>query len=75
MGYWKRHPKKEGEEALQKIAALGWRIENPPRYYTIKCPCGDHQKRVHLTPSNPRHYDEAVRYAKRTCRPGQEEEP
>ncbi|WP_236567884.1 MULTISPECIES: hypothetical protein [unclassified Nocardiopsis] len=47
LGYWRKHPRKDGQDALQKIHELGRRIEDPPTYYTIKCPCGEHQRQVH----------------------------
>lgn len=53
MGYWKRHQSKDIEKVLDEYHAAGWRIEDPPKYYTVKCPCGDHQRTVHLTPSGP----------------------
>jgi hypothetical protein len=75
VGYWKKHQKPEGEEALQQIAELGWRIEDPPKYYTVKCPCGDHQRQVHLTPSNPYYFRQAVRWAQKVCSAEPKEEP
>lgn len=72
LGYWKKHPKKEGEDALEEIAAMGWRVEDPPTYYTVKCPCGAHQRQIHLSPSNPNYWNEAVRWAKRVCPPEEE---
>ncbi|WP_409494952.1 hypothetical protein [Amycolatopsis sp. cmx-11-12] len=24
---------------------------DPPTYYTVRCPCGQHQRWIHLTPS------------------------
>ncbi|GAA0542993.1 hypothetical protein GCM10009546_01310 [Actinomadura livida] len=74
MANWKKHPKKEGEEALQRIAAMGWCVENPPTYYTVKCPCGLHQRQIHLTPSNPHYFRQAVSWCKRICSPAGPEE-
>lgn len=74
LGYWRKHPRKEGEEALRQIAELGWRIENPPTYYTIKCPCGNHQRQVHLTPANPNYWNQTVRFVRRVCPPEQKED-
>lgn len=78
MANWKKHPKKEGEEALRKIAVLGWRVEDPPRYYTVKCPCGSHQRQIHLTPSNPNYFRQAVSWCRSICPPvdsGENDEP
>lgn len=50
--YWKRHQKKELEAVLQEFHEAGWTVLNPPRYYTVRCPCGEHQRQIHLTPSS-----------------------
>ncbi|GAA1782386.1 hypothetical protein GCM10009834_47600 [Streptomonospora arabica] len=63
--YWEKHPKKDGREVLHEFDRLGWRIEDPPKYFTVYCPCGDHMTHIHLTPSNPRHWEERLRWAKR----------
>lgn len=65
MGYWRKHPKKDGEALLEEFDRQGWRIKNPPTYYSVRCPCGAHQRQVHLTPSNPRHWQQALNWAKR----------
>lgn len=48
---WKKAARKEIEELLRKYNAAGWTIEDPPKYYTVRCPCGRHQRWIHLTPS------------------------
>jgi hypothetical protein len=50
-----RHQNKELEAVLQEAEAKDWRVDRPsPRgYFRMRCPCGLHQRRVHLTPSNP----------------------
>jgi len=65
MGYWRRHPRKELEEVLAAFHAAGWRIEDAGIYYRVKCPCGDHQRSIHLTPSNPRYGRQAVNWMRR----------
>lgn len=67
MGRWKRHPRKDLERVLEEFAAHGWRIEDPPKYYRLRCPCGKHSRWLHLTPSNPRYGQEALQWAKRAC--------
>lgn len=67
MGYWQRHPRKELEQVLEQFDALGWRIDDPPTYYRLRCPCGRHMRWLHLTPSNPNYGNEALQWAKRTC--------
>lgn len=63
--YWQKHPKKEGEDALAEFDELGWQIVDPPKYYTVKCPCGEHMTHLHISPSNPNHWKERLRWAKR----------
>lgn len=74
VGYWRRHPKREGQDALEEIHRLGWRIIDPPTYYTVRCPCGEHQRQIHLTPSNPNYWKQAVQHVKRVCPPEAKEE-
>lgn len=50
--YWAKHPKKELEALLGEFHEAGWRIKDPPKYYTVYCPCPlRHKTYVHLTPS------------------------
>ena len=67
VGTWKRHPRKDLERVLEEFAAHGWRIDDPPKYYRLRCTCGRHSRWLHLTPSNPRYGQEALQWAKRTC--------
>ena len=62
MGYWKKHQDKDLEKVLEVFDQHGWRIEDPPKYYRVKCPCGDHQRSIHLTPSNPNYGQQALRW-------------
>ena len=67
-GYWKRHPRKEMEALLGEFHAAGWTITDPPKYYTVKCPCGSHMRWIHLTPSNPNYAQDALHWLRRqTC--------
>lgn len=61
----KKHPKKEGRWVLDELERLGWWIDDPPKYFTAYCPCGDHMTQIHITPSNPRHWQERLNWAKR----------
>jgi hypothetical protein len=65
VGYWKKHPKKELEVVLQEYDKHGWTIENPPKYYTVKCPCGAHMRWIHLTPSGRGYGKNALAWAQR----------
>ena len=63
VGYWKKHQKKDMEAVLQEFHEAGWRIEDPPTYYQVKCPCaGKHKRSVHLTPSNPNYAKDTRRW-------------
>jgi hypothetical protein len=59
MGYWTKHPKKEGEDLLKEFHDHGWRVTRDKRYYVCWCPtdCGQHFKTVHLSPSSPYHWN------------------
>jgi len=47
-----KHPRKELEAILVVIEDEGaWRVDKPGKYYRCRCPCGQHSKYVHLTPS------------------------
>lgn len=48
-----KHPKKELEKVLLAAEAQGWRVEKTRKYYKMYCPCGEHIKTVHLSPSDP----------------------
>lgn len=67
VGYWKRHPRKDLERVLEEFHLRGWRIENPPKYYKVMCPCGSHYRWIHLTPSSPYYGGHALTWAKRVC--------
>lgn len=43
----------------------GWRIEDAVTYYRVKGPCGDHQRSIHLTPSNPNYSRQALNWLRR----------
>jgi len=69
---WTRHPKKDGQRVLDEFAKAGWRIDNPPKYYRVRCPCGSHLRYIHLTPSNPQYWTEALAWLHRQpCYPEQ----
>jgi len=60
--HWKKHPRKEIEALLGEFCEADWRVEDPPTYYRVKCPCGDHQRSIHLTPSDPNYAKNALRW-------------
>jgi hypothetical protein len=64
LGYWKKHPKKELEAALRTLHEHGYKILDPPRYYTVRCPCGAHQRQVHLTPSGGYYANHVLQWAR-----------
>jgi len=65
MGYWRKHPKKELEDVLNLFHQAGWAVLDPPTYYTVRCPCGAHQRWVHLTPSGVNYGKNAVAWLRR----------
>jgi hypothetical protein len=65
MGYWRKHPRKDLEEVLVIFYEAGWLIEDSGRYHRVKCPCGEHQRSIHLTPSNPDYGRQALNWLRR----------
>lgn len=47
-----RHPIQELEKILQDAESKRWDVRKGKKYYRMRCPCGDHQKSVHLTPTS-----------------------
>ena len=39
---------------MRDLERAGWRVERR-RYFLAKCPCGQHLKTIHLTPSGSRY--------------------
>ena len=58
--YWKKPSRKDIGALLGEFHEAGWTIEDPPKYYRVKCPCGLHQRWIHLTPSNPQYAKNAL---------------
>ncbi len=48
-----KHPVKELEALLREAEGRHWRVERGGRYFKMYCPCGQHKKTVHLSPSDP----------------------
>jgi hypothetical protein len=65
MSYWRRHPRKELQDVLVAFHEASWRVEDSGTYYRVKCPCGNHQRSIHLSPSNPNYGREALRWMRR----------
>ncbi len=63
--YWKRHQKPELQKVLEAFDEAGWEIIDPPKYYTVRCPCGSHMRWIHLTPSNPNYGKQALTWMRR----------
>ena len=72
--YWRRHPRKDLEPVLGEFHEAGWTIHDPPTYYTVKCPCGDHMRQIRLTPSNPNYGRDALKWLYRQSCYGRAEE-
>ena len=67
MGYWKRHQRKDLEAVLEEFDRMGWRIESTKKYYKLLCPCGQHKRWFHLTPSGTNYGRDALSWARATC--------
>jgi len=60
--YWSKHPKKDLEAVLAEFDAAGWKVDDPPTYYRVRCPCGKHMRWIHLTPSGARYGKNALHW-------------
>jgi hypothetical protein len=60
-----RHQRKELEDVLQLVESRGWRVEKSKGYFRIKCPCGNHQRTVALTPSGGYYVNHLVAWLRR----------
>lgn len=66
----RRHPRKDGRDALRVLKSLGWNADDPDGskgYFKLKCSCGKHITWLHLTPSNPNYFKERIAHCRRTC--------
>lgn len=64
MGYWVK-ARKDVEALLEEYHRARWRIKNPPKYYSVLCPCGLHQRQIHRTPSDPNYCKNALAWGQR----------
>ena len=48
-----RHPKPALEAVCGEAEAAGWRITRGSIYFKAYCPCGQHKRSIHLSPSDP----------------------
>lgn len=60
--YWRKASRKEIECLLGEFHDAGWTIIDPPKYYTVRCPCGQHQRWIHLTPSSAAYVKNALQW-------------
>ncbi len=66
----RRHPRKEGRDAIEELKSIGWiadETSGSKGYFRLKCSCGQHISWLHLTPSNPNYFRERVSHCRRTC--------
>ncbi len=61
-----KHQVKELEDLLKEAEDKGWTVTRRKRYFSMRCPCGKHQRGVHLTPSDPNYERNARGWLKRT---------
>lgn len=66
----RRHPNKDIEKVLVEAEAHGWRFDTSGKvYWRALCSCGnrDHQRSVHLTPSDPNYPKNLAHWFRRMC--------
>ena len=58
--------KQDYREAVEWVRAQGWRVDEERDGYPMAfCKCGKHHRSIHLTPSNPRYYQQLRNWVKR----------
>ncbi|WP_211261535.1 hypothetical protein [Pseudonocardia acaciae] len=63
-----KHPDKDIERLLCALESAGWDVEKGRKYFKALCPCGTHQKWVHLTPSSSSYLKNLTGWLRRnTC--------
>ncbi len=63
-----KHPDKDLEALLRSLESAGWRVEKGRKYFKGYCPCGDHKKTIHVTPSDPGYRRHLIGWLRReTC--------
>jgi hypothetical protein len=62
-----KHPNKDLEALLRYAEAQKWRADKPGAYFRLLCPktCKQHQRRIHLTPSDPNYELNARKWLER----------
>ena len=62
-----RHP--DGETILRSLESQGWTLTGGGKqHFRAKCPCGQHMKSIHTTPSDPNYYRKLrTRLKNHTC--------
>lgn len=63
--YWQKAKNKDIGQLLKLFDEAGWAIDDPPTYYRVRCPCGDHMRWIHLTPSGANCIRNAVKWLDR----------
>jgi hypothetical protein len=48
------------EALLTEYRDAGWRVTRKQKYYRVQCPRGQHQRWIHLTPSDPNYIRNAL---------------
>ncbi|MGH9211040.1 MAG: hypothetical protein ACRD2C_10200 [Acidimicrobiales bacterium] len=61
-----KHQNKDLEKLLKQAEKLGWRVGKGKKYFMMRCPCGQHQRTVKLTPSDPNYGTNLRAWLKRT---------
>jgi len=61
-----RHQDKELEAVLEEAEERGWRVDKGKGYFRLRCPCGNHMRWVHLTPSGGNYVRDLLGWLRRS---------
>ena len=55
-------------DTIRWLEERGWEIDMERKGYPLaRCPCGQHLKTIHRTPSNPAYWKNLRKHVERTC--------
>jgi len=64
----------KGQDFRENVAwleARGWEVDADRNGYPLaRCPCGEHLKTIHRTPSNPQYWKNLRKHVERLCQGG-----
>ncbi|SCX03196.1 hypothetical protein SAMN05216534_0092 [Candidatus Aquiluna sp. UB-MaderosW2red] len=68
LNNWPKHPNKDLEKLMRELDLANWIVVKRKKYYRAECPCGQHAKMIHMTPSSAYYVNQLRQFLRnRTC--------